>query len=85
MKRHMKTHGRRRIARPIHSTSNFDLVITKLEDNENSENILVDSDDTVENQIQENETAVQALQFDQDPLESVRDGNTLYVMPILIT
>lgn len=85
MKRHMKTHGRRRMTRTIHSSPPCDLVVTKLEETENNECILADSDETSENQSHENENAVQALQYEQDPLETVRDANTLYVMPILIT
>ncbi|KAF2904760.1 hypothetical protein ILUMI_01411 [Ignelater luminosus] len=78
MKRHMKTHGRRRMTRTIHSSPPCDLVVTKLEEAENNESILADSDETSENQSQENENAVQALQYEQDPLENVRDANTLY-------
>lgn len=75
MKRHMKTHGRRRTTRPAQLSP--DLVVTKVEKSYSSEK-MVDSDDTSQNQTQENESAVQALQYEQSPLEAVRDGNTLY-------
>ncbi|XP_018330197.1 zinc finger protein 808 [Agrilus planipennis] len=84
MKRHLKTHRRRRQSRSTISPS-CDVIVAKKEElNESSGNMLIDSDTDPHPPEVEHENAVQTLQFDQDPLE-IRDGSTLYVMPILIT
>ncbi|KAF5283230.1 hypothetical protein FQA39_LY17377 [Lamprigera yunnana] len=76
MKRHMKTHGRRRMTRPTPLSPL--LVVTKVEKIEN-DGLMIDSDEeSSQNQTQENESAVQALQYEQAPLETVRDASTLY-------
>lgn len=79
MKRHLKTHGRRKIgsAKPgLQNYSNSDVIITKVEDNENSNEA---SDASNESRKMDTEASVSSLQFDQDPLDTTRDGNTLYV------
>lgn len=81
MKRHLKTHGRRRAGSAKgsiqlshgYSPTENDLVITKVEDNENSEGV---SDGSNAGK-KEDEAAVSSLQFDQDPLDTTRGGNTL--------
>lgn len=80
MKRHMKTHNRKRlIPRKLQSTEN------QLIKFEATENMLEHSDESTETKIKTNENdIVQSLQYDQDPLATDRDGNTLYVMPVLI-
>lgn len=81
MKRHLKTHGRRR-ARHL-QTAPAQLVVAKLEEPEKTE-LIIDSDEEEEEvvlseEILEAESAVEELHYDQATLESVREGNTLYV------
>lgn len=81
MKRHLKTHGRRR-ARHLQAAP-AQLVVAKLEEPEKTE-LIIDSDEEEEEvvlseEILEAESAVEELHYDQATLDSVREGNTLYV------
>lgn len=79
MKRHLKTHGRKKIGSSKSSTqaaSNFaastpDLVITKVEDVENSGGM---SDNSADDHKEEAEAAVSSLQYDHDPLDTSRNA-----------
>lgn len=80
MKRHLKTHGRRRItgtkAQHIQhgfSSNSSDIIITKVEETENSEI----SDGSNGSRKVDNNTPVSSLQFDQDPLDTAKNGSTL--------
>ncbi|XP_017783248.1 PREDICTED: zinc finger protein 1 homolog isoform X1 [Nicrophorus vespilloides] len=80
MKRHLRTHTRRRNTRTITLPIGSELKM------EEEHEIPQESEDTNESIMkEENEVAVQSLQYEQETLETVRDGNTLYVMPILIS
>lgn len=73
MKRHLKTHGRKKTNSKVNTQiSNFasnsqDLVITKLEEGENSGGMSENSNDERK---MDAENTVSSLQFDQDQLDS---------------
>lgn len=86
MKRHLKTHGRRKIVskqvQPVGNnnySSTSEIIITKVEDVDASEGASEGSNGPrqANRTDNESESAVSSLQFEQDPLENVRDGNTL--------
>ena len=88
MKRHLRTHGRKRVSRGV--SVQDDVVLPKVESAENVENnVMIDNEDLseVKYKVSDSNSAKQEhqLQYNHETLDGVRDGNTLYVMPILIT
>lgn len=83
MKRHYQTHNRKRVNR---AASTSDALVTKIEhfENEGIESILPDEESEGKFKA-ESPTSSATIQYGTDGLENVREGNTLYVMPIIIS
>ncbi|KRT80224.1 zinc finger protein [Oryctes borbonicus] len=83
MKRHFQTHNRKRLVPP----GSPDALVTKIEhfENEGIESILPDEESDGKYKDEENAIPPTAIQYEAEGLENVREGNTLYVMPILIS
>lgn len=73
MKRHLKTHGRKKhVASKATSqvvSGSSDLIITKIEESHNSGGMSDESNDDNKGEI---EASVSQLQFDNDPLDTSR-------------
>lgn len=83
MKRHYQTHNRKRVNRAVSS----DAVVTKIEhfENEGVESILPDEEIEGKFKVDGGAASPPTIQYKTEGLENVREGNTLYVMPILIS